>query len=91
LAKNLGKEGELKEGKVGVDDLKSLGIKYWTIVQAGVCVAVVEQCSSRYMRYPARGHFTTVTTVKAKGQIPLRYKRSIPHGLVSINDVGYQK
>jgi hypothetical protein len=87
----LGKEGELKEGKVGVDDLMLLGLKYLAIVQAGVTVAVVEQCSSRYTRYPARGHFTTVTTVKAKGRILLQHKRPIPHRLASRDDVGYQK
>jgi hypothetical protein len=69
-----------------------LGFKYLTRAQAGVLVAVVEQCSSRrYTRYPARGHFTMVTTVKAKGGIPLQHKRPIPHRLASRNDVGYQK
>jgi hypothetical protein len=43
----LGKEGELKEGKVGVDDLVLLDLTYLTIVQVEVSVAVVEQCSSR--------------------------------------------
>jgi len=38
----LGKEGELKEGKVGVDDPMLLGLKYLTIVQDGVSIVVVE-------------------------------------------------
>jgi hypothetical protein len=37
----LGKDGELMEGKVGVDDLMLLGSKYLTIVQAGVSVVIV--------------------------------------------------
>jgi hypothetical protein len=41
LAKNLGKEGELKEGKVGVDDLMWLDLEYLTIVQVGMSVVVV--------------------------------------------------
>jgi hypothetical protein len=37
-----GKEGELKEEKVGVDHLMLLGLEYLTIVQVGVSVVVVE-------------------------------------------------
>ena len=36
-----GKEGELKEGKVGVDSLMLLGLEYLTIVQVGVSVVVI--------------------------------------------------